>query len=91
MCIRDSILEYAKATIPGFDFDLPFSFLDAQVEFVAHNATMRVTMHEDGTFSGMLGGGRCSSAGADFRNVIGPENSLRARSARSGSAPGSKS
>lgn len=41
----------------GFDFDLPFSFLGTFVEFVLHDAQIQVTLAEDGTFTGMLGGG----------------------------------
>lgn len=41
----------------GFDFDLPFSFLGTFVEFVLRDARFRVTLAEDGTFTGMLGGG----------------------------------
>jgi hypothetical protein len=41
----------------GFDFDLPFSFLGTYIDFVLHDAVIRVTLQPDGSFTGMLGGG----------------------------------
>lgn len=39
------------------DLELPFAFLDAEVTFHVNNGRFRMTRHDDGSVTGMVGGG----------------------------------
>lgn len=50
-------IEDGSFTASGFPFDIPFSFLDANITVTLQDLSMRVDLREDGSFSGVMGGG----------------------------------
>ncbi len=55
--LTDLKIEDGTVTASGFPFSIPFSFLDANINVTLQDLSMRVELHEDGTFSGVMGGG----------------------------------
>ena len=55
--LTDLAIEDGTVTASGFPFQIPFSFLDANINVTLQDLSMRVELHDDGTFSGVMGGG----------------------------------
>lgn len=55
--VDDVAITDGSFTASGFPFEIPFSFLDANIHVTLQDLSLRVDLHDDGTFTGVMGGG----------------------------------
>lgn len=55
--VDDVAIRDGSFTATGFPFQIPFSFLDANINVTLQDLSLRVDLHDDGSFSGVMGGG----------------------------------